>query len=594
MTLLHRLRFAARPFVTRSLRGPRGRRAVAVAIVLAICSGLAGLWIALGSGQFEHGVRRKLGLEPSMHQRELDEFMVFCHDDVDCRRIERELENTGEGFAMRLDGIALAQSAVAMHGPLVVPADEHAPLYGRARAALEGRPSTTGATPRRGAFDWKDADDRALLRVVLDAEFRPAVVRYASPLGLSDGIALVGFFAVAMLVLLGTVVGPVMVGIAFAQESHENTLQPVAGTALSPRAIALGMMAGALAPVAIVTVPQLAIAVLSASTSGNPLVFAGFVALLLPCAWALACLSAVVGLYAGRRRGPGLVGIALLAGAGTWALAGTSIGFQALGHVEAALVTMLPSGGLVLAAREAFLGGAEVRHGTLAIGPEWRLFAAAIGAIVVGVLALLAAERRIPGRIAAPLRRIEAMFGSAVLSALTLLAFSQERPTAVVLATLAMMVMPMQLLVMGRVPQGDTPGVRPPVNALRLLGEFASFVALHFALALVIVGPDFVEPLLPATAHLGWALGVAALASLRSVVAPMRLPATLWAGFSFVAAIVTFTTGVAIVTEHGHSPMFALMPLSPWLGAVQVALTVAIPVTLVRAVFRKGGSTPAG
>lgn len=592
MTLSHRLRFAARPFVTRSLRGPRGRRAVALAILLAMCSGLAGLWIALGSGQLEHGARRKLGLEPSMHERESAAFMVFCHDDVDCRRIERELENTGEGFAMRLDGIAMAQSAVGTFEPSI--AGEHARLHERARAALEGLPSTNGASPRRRGFNWRDSDHRALLGKILDAEFRPAVVRYASPLGLSDGIALMGFFAAAMLVLLGTVVGPVVVGIAFAQESHENTLQPVAGTALSPRAIALGLMAGALAPVAIVAVPQLAIAVLSASALGKPLVFAGFVALLLPCAWALACLSAVVGLYAGRRRGPGLVGIALLAGAGTWALAGTSIGFQALGRVEAALMTMLPSGGLVLAARQAFLGGAEVRHGAMVIGPEWRLFAAAIGAIVVGVLALLAAERRIPGRIAAPLRRIEAVFGSAVLSALTLVAFSQERPTSVILATLAMMVMPMQLLVMGRVPQGDTPGLRPPVDTLRLLGEFATFVALHLALALVIVGPHFVAALLPATGHLGWALGVAALASLRSVAAPMRLPATLWAGFSFVMAIVTFTTGVAIVTEVGRAPMFALMPLSPWLGALQIALTVVIPVTLVRAVLRPGArSTPA-
>ena len=584
MTLLHRLRFAARPFVTRSLRGPRGRRAVALAVVFAMCSGLAGLWIALGSGHLEHGVRRKLGLEPSMHERESDEFMVFCHDDVDCRRIERDLEDTGEGFAMRLDGIALAQDAVATYGP-VVPA-EHAPLYGRARAALDGRAATTGATPRRRGFDWRDADQRALLGLVLDADFRPAVVRYASPLGLPDGIALVGFFAAAALVVLGTVVGPVMVGISFAQEAHENTLQPVAGTALSPRAIALGLMAGALAPVAIVAVPQLAIAVLAAIVFGNPLALAGFVALLVACAWALACLCAVVGLYAGRRRGPGLVGMALLAGAGTWALAGTSLGFQALGRVEAELMTMLPSAGLVLAVREAFLGGAEFRHGALAIGPEWRLFAAAVGSIVVGGLALLAAERRIPGRIAAPLRRIEAVFGSAVLSALTLLAFSEERPTWVVLATLAMMVMPMQFLVMGRVPQGDTPGVRPPVDVARLLGEFAAFVALHLVLALVILGPRFVAPLLPATAHLGWALGVAALASLCSDAAPMRLPATLWAGFSFVAAIVTFTTGVAIVTEHGHAPMFALMPLSPWLGAVQIALTVAIPVTLVRAMFR--------
>lgn len=591
MTLLHRLRFAARPFVTRSLRGPRGRRAVALAILLAMCSGLAGLWIALGAGHLEHEVRRKLGLEPSMQQRESDGFVVFCHDDVDCRRIEREFGHAGEGFAMQLDGIAFAQGAVATYGPSV-PA-EYAPLHARARAALEGLPSTIGATPRRRAFDWRDADHRALLGVVLDAEFRPAVVRYASPLGLSDGIALVGFFAAAALVVLGTVLGPVVVGIAFAQESHENTLQPVAGTALSPRAIALGLMAGALAPVAIVAVPQLVIAVLAAVTSGDPLALVGFVALLLPCAWALACLSAVVGLYAGRRRGPGLVGIALLAGASTWALAGTSIGFQALGRVEAALMTMLPSGGLVLAAREAFLGGAEFRHGALTIAPEWRLFAAAIGAIVVGGLALLAAERRIPGRMAAPLRRGEALFGSAVLSALTLLAFSQERPTSVVLATLAMMVMPMQFLVMGRVPQGDTPGVRPPVDTLRLLGEFVAFVALHLALAIVIVGPHFVEALLPATGHLGWALGVAALVSLRSVAAPMRLPATLWAGFSFVMAIVTFTTGVAIVTEVGRAPMFALMPLSPWLGAVQIALTLAIPVTLARAVLRPGArSTP--
>jgi hypothetical protein len=161
------------------------------------------------------------------------------------------------------------------------------------------------------------------------------------------------------------------------------------------------------------------------------------------------------------------------------------------------------------------------------------------------------------------------------------------------MATLAMLVMPMQIFIMARVPSGDVPSGAGRVRLGALLAEFAGFVAIHTALALVVLGPAWVCDVGPISAlQLAWGLAVAALVSIRVVAAPARLPALVWAGFAYVVAIVTFATGVGNIAMHrstGHSAneiLLALWEVSPALGLGQLALTLAIPVLFVRALQR--------
>ncbi len=597
---LARLRIAALPFVTRSLRGGRARRFAVLALVLALIGSTLGSWLALGDGELERGIREDLQLEPHRYEREHREFLVIVDDDASYERARRDRESMLERGSTIVAAGAMADRAMqARHTlrqavdaigveELIDPDDRE--LHRRAAQLLgEHEP------PRMRArnFAWDSGAEVERLRRIVDARGIPALERYASPLGVGWAVRLVGLLAGAALLVLFVVVGPVLTGIAVAQESHDNTLQPVAGTALSSRQIALGLVLGALAPVAIVAVPQLVLAVLAGVLVGDVLELATFFALLVPCAWAATMLALVVGLFAGRRRGTGAIGITLLAGLGTWLCAGIPLGFDRVSRSDAAVMTMLPSGGLVRGLRETFVGSMHVQVDDA--GLWWRLLAAAIASLVVGALALRAAERRVPGRFVSPLRRREALVGSIVLSALTLLAVSTFGGPEAAFVSLAAMVMPMQVLLMARVPAGDAPSGRGVVRLPALLGEFGVFVGLHCVLALAIVGPEFLVRLADSgTLHLLWALAVAPLVALRIVAAPPRLPASVFAGFGFVCAIIEFVSGTAqVLGDWRNAPLFPLMRVSPVLGLLHVALLVVVPWALVRGIRRASRSTPA-
>ena len=598
MSLVQSLRVAALPFVTRSLRGARSRRLWVLAAVLAMATSLIGGWLALGNGELERGIREDMKLEPRRYEVEQREFTVIVpDDDVQWERALRDREALLAGdvephpSALRermFAGRRVMQQAT-MH-PLQSVPERHRELY-RAAAALVGDQDPAISLGRARTFDWINGNDVDQLRAIVDRNGIPELARYESPLGLGGAVRLVGLLASGLLLVLVIVVGPVLTGIAVAQESHENTLQPVAGTALSARQIALGLVLGALAPVAIVAAPQLALAAIAAIVAGNIGAFGAFVALLVPCAWAITMLALAVGLFAGRRRGTGAIGITLLAGLGVWLCAGIPLGFERLNRSTAAVMTLLPSGGLFHCMREAFLGSA--RGGSYeARELGMRLLAAAIASIVVGVLALRAAERRVPGRFVAPLHRSEVLVGSAVLSALTLLAMCELGGREVAFVSLAAMVMPMQILLMARVPVGDAPSGRGIVGLPALLGEFAGFVAIHGALALAIVGAEFLERLdEPGTLHLLWALAIAPLVAIRIVAAPPKLTVSVWAGFAFVLAIIEYITGCAQVGGAArHESFLPLARVSPWLALLHVALLVLVPWTLVRGIRRVGGT----
>jgi hypothetical protein len=601
MSVIERLRIAALPFVTRSLRGGRSRRLWVLAFVLAIATSLVGGWLALGSGELERGIREDLRLEQRRYEREMREFVVIVpDDDLAWRRATGDLREAEEGgLVRRYDSVvsertwiarSVLNEAVATAQHVRFHDAELRELAVRARALLdEFHQPVVEPTGRARLFDWNDSDKVELLHNIVERRGIPSIERYASPLGLADAVRIVGFFACGMLLVLVVVVGPVLTGIAIAQEAHENTLQPVAGTALSARQIAGGLVLGALAPVAIVAAPQAAIAVLAGIVAGHALTLAAFVALLVACAWAITMLALAVGLFAGRRRGSGAIAITLLAGLGVWLCAGIPLGFEPIGRTSAAIVTLLPSGGLVWCMRETFLGPlAFARFEQVPLdGP---LVAAACASLVVGALALRAAERRVVGRFVAPLHRGEVLLGSAVLSALTVFAMWQKDLDGALFASLAVMVMPMQVLLMSRVPVGDAPAGFGTVRLGALMREFAAFVGIHFAFALVLHGPDVLDKIvaLPAI-HVVWALAIAPLVAIRIVVGVPRLVASVWAGFAFVLAIVEYFSGVGQLISSRQEELFPIWRVSPLLGILHVALLVLVPWTLVRGIRRAGG-----
>jgi hypothetical protein len=599
------LRAAVRPFVARSLRGPRARRSLALSAVLAAVVVALGLWLARGDGELERETRRGLRLEKSSHELMVQEFVFVAHNEWALRDAKSELRLLVESDHVDFDrhGGALHQMAAAGHDtlraalavhPVAIPI-EHAELAGRARIVLDRHAhwSSDRRVGRSAGFDWNDEAYVGRLRTIVEHDLVPEIVEYGSPLGTRESIGIVGLLAGLLLTVLATVVAPVLVGIAVAQETHENTLQPLTGTSLSPRQLALGLIVGPAAPVAIVALPQLALVLFASVLVARPLPALAFVALLVPCVFALAMLAQVVGLHAGKRRGAGIIGITLLALAGTWALVGFALGIdQWFTRSKAGVMALVPSGGLVHFLREAFVGGLTLPAHLEVVDGVWfgtRLVVSAITCVVLGVLALRATERRILGRFATPLSRTEAFVGVAVLSTLTLLAVP-EGATQAWLGTLAMLVMPMQIFVMGRVPVGDAPAGTARVRTGALLGEFAAFVAIHAVFATAIVGVGWLDDLRPvSTLQLGWGLAVAALVSIRVVAAPAKLPVLVWAGFAYVLAIITFVTGAINLASarqpYGHRTelLFALWEASPVLGLVQAAFTLAIPVLFVRA-----------
>jgi hypothetical protein len=398
-----------------------------------------------------------------------------------------------------------------------------------------------------------------------------------------------------VLSILMMIVAPLLTGVQIAQEVHENTLQPVTGTALSARQLVIGLTSGPLAQAGVLALPQAAIILVTAAIAGAPVPAVGFLILTVCAGGLLAMLTQLVGYGVGRRRAPGLVGIALMALLGGSLLAGTGIGLN-IDREMIGLVTIVPQSGPVHLLREAF-----VPAGRLGAADAWaidvRLVFSALAFIVLAGVVHLALERRIADRTGPSLRRIESWIAVGALILMALLSlpdFGNDGGAPVYLISLAMLVMPLMVVLMGRVPVGDGPSSMRKIPLRMLLAEFTGFILLHLAITSIAVGGP--AALLPTSAaavlHLSWALAVAALLAVRAVAVPLRLGGGILAAMCLVMGMGEFVFGVIFMAEAhtslagGFDNFFPLFELSAVLGVLQIALTVAVPWSLVRALRR--------
>jgi hypothetical protein len=240
----------ALPFVTRSLRGGRGKRFVALSFGLALLTALTCLWIGLGRGETARSIRVDIGMELPIYEREHHEFVIVQRPGIDRDAV---LESRKP---MMIDGGRMTvREAIAQVAP-----PEHAELQARAKElASQWGPVEN---PDHG-FSWHDARQVYRLEKIVEREGIPAVVEYTPVVDLRGALQLLAIITGGLLVVLFTVVAPLLVALQQASERHENTLQPLTGTALGARELAVGLACGPLAIVAIFAAPLAALYVLA-------------------------------------------------------------------------------------------------------------------------------------------------------------------------------------------------------------------------------------------------------------------------------------------------------------------------------------------
>ena len=594
-SLLRQLHRTCLPFVTRSLRGNRMRRTLALSVVLAITSLFTGAWLALGAGSFEHDIRRGLDLEPSLWDRARVEHVIFVHHDYELHGIQAEVEQVlrqGDPlpeWGRVTQGIREAVSTLH-HATQSNAPRRHAELQSRARELHESH-GYTFAEDWYSHFDWNDPNDVARLDSIVEHGLIPRVERYRSPLGVVGAIKLISVLGGGAILFGLFVVGPLTVGTQLAQEAHENTLAPLTGTALSARELVLGLSSGPLVVLGIVLAPQAVLFLVGSAATGSVVPALGTVALALAGSALLVMLTGLAGLALGRRQSPGLVGTALLSALGLMFLLGLALGCQ-LAPDTLGLVTIVPHAGAFHLLRESLAPAGALGFADL-VALDLRLVVAGLVFVVLTGVTLAAVQRRIAASSGPTLRRGEAFVGAAmiVLASLLVPHGSVDFRAPELVGTLALVVVPFMLLVMARVPVGVLVGTGDAGRramrgvVLRCLGEFGAFVALHvFAATLLWWDGPWALSRTEGSLHLVWALAVAGLVAIRVVVVPTRLLGALYLGFCLLMALVAYVTGaVFLVDGGGGSAFFALSHLSPMLGAAEALLWIVIPWSLLRA-----------
>ncbi|MEX1367979.1 MAG: hypothetical protein AB1Z98_32920 [Nannocystaceae bacterium] len=588
--ILQELRLACLPFVTRALRGSRRRRFTVGSALVALLVILLGTTVGQSSGPMAHDMRVSLGLEISRWDRQDLDFIVFVEDE---RARARVLQDWGSGRTETLgryeaEAAWLLLDAVA--NPEVIAPETMQPLQQRARALRDSRPDLVpeDLEQRRQYqhFDWGSPRDQRRLRAIVDAELMPRVEVYRSPLDAAATVRLVGGLAGAVLMLLGLLLAPLWVALSLAQELHDNTLQPLTGTALTARQLVIGIIAGALSPVLLFGAPLLALSLGAAAVAGQLIPALGFVVMTLAMGAMLIGLSMLVALAVGRRRAPGIVGIGLAAALGLAGMLGLTMGLH-LRSQSLGVVTIMPAAGPGHLLAEAFFPVNHL-HAPDAFELALRLALATVGALVLGGLALRAIERIVGGtQHDGALSRAEGMLAAAFLVVLATAAIPVgESFGPTMLGAVAVALLPLQLVLMGRVPGGDVPPSRRRVPVASLLGENAAWLVLAgLASVLVAGGPDSVRAGgLFGVMHVGWAVVVMAFITLRAAALPTSIPAKLWllvcAGF----VMIEYGTGaVWCLDDPGLEMVFPLANAAPLLGLVHVGMFVWIPVSLLRA-----------
>jgi hypothetical protein len=587
--LLAKLPAFALPFVTRSLRGGRGRRYALFSLMIAAATALIGFWLALGSGTFEQAVRVELRLEQNEWERQRVEFVVYTHDQYeheyaleDIRRIRQhgpyDPGTYGEATIVSQDGMRLVEQAALT--PVLRQEDQA--LRDRAWSLVGEYPHNEWST----RFDWASAQQRAMLEQVLDRHAIPEVRRYESPLGLADALKVIGVLAGLLLAACATVFGPLLVALQQAQERHENTLTPLTGTALTPRELALGLAAGPMAVVAIFAAPQLLLFGACALLTGDVIIALALIGSLAATGLFFTFAAQLLGQLVGHRRTPGIVAIALMAVLGIAWLTGAAFLAEA-DRTIAGLPALLPTYGLAaLLARS--IGELNLWYFDVMLVAT---LAWSVAALVFAGLALTALTRKIEARPGPLLDRRAGLLGALTCIGLVHFALSQTEERGMLLYLgLAALALPFTLLLMARVPVGDDPPRMRRVPVPRLLAEFASWGFAHILLAYLAahsVTPDRVlHPV--AMLYIGWCVVVLGLMAIRLVSIPARLIDHLFLGFCAASLLVGFVQAVFWAFERQPSieHVFALSMVSPVLGLVQVAVTIAVPVLLARSLSK--------
>lgn len=606
------LHAASLPFVTRAMRGNhRGRYAV-IAVLLALVSVVLGTWTALGSGELERELRVAMKLEPYKHDQERQGFLLFAEDEVEARILRREIKEHLDPLRLgaiaradtRYEGEHAARVVDSLHdGMIALASVEHHPRLQHYRPQANAMLRNFSVHELERMREWSYAQEHVepgQLDAILARQLEPAVVLYRSPLAAADALKLTGLFAGGLTLLLLMIYAPVLAGTQMAQEVHENTLQPLTGTALSARELVLGLSLGPAAVVALLAAPQVILLLAAAIAVGNVLPALAMVLIGLIGGAFLTVLAQLAGFALGGQRTPGLLGVAMLAVLAPLALFGAvfgldlprgGLGVLALIPQAAASHSLfeafLPAG---TALRAAELGSAEVASAgvSAALGT--------LGMLCFAYLGQRALERRVGELAPAALRRSEALLGAGVSVALIMLANPLRQhsydASGFYLGNLALALVPLALLLMMRVPLGDTPPALRRVPFAGLLGEFAVAVALYLAVAVAMTGIDRIELLGSpvALAYLAWMVAVVGLLAIRVVALPMTLLAKVWAGVCGIGVGVAF---VHVVEWSRHSFRPASSPVmlwdaSPLLGLLQVVLMVLIPALLVRTLQNRG------
>jgi hypothetical protein len=588
--LLSKLPAFALPFVTRSLRGGRGKRHLIFSLVIAALTGIVGLWLALGSGNFEQGLRAEFGLEKHEFQREREEFTLYVHSQDELRRAERELRQLREPLHSREYG-DVSQLEEWGRDTLQRASDSYAPanlvgLRDQARqlTGLEGSP-----TLYTSSFNWHEPSEVEGLRAIVARGGVPTVELYRSPLGIRDALKISGFLAGMLLAAFATVFAPLLVAVQQAQERHENTLMPLTGTALSPRELAMGLALGPISVIAIFAIPQLAIFLICSAVAGEVLVAGALLAALLATSVLFTFGAQLLGQLFGHRRTPGVIGISLMAITGVAWLMGGAFAADADNDI-AGFAAVFPHIGLAALLAEVFIEvSASFRWAFVAT------FVWTIGAVVLAWLAMTALSRKIEGSDGVLLSRVQALIGALICIVLVNVAIPQESygdDGVHQYVGLGMLALPFFALLLTRIPTGDGPARMRKVPVAKLLLEFGTWGIAHVLLVGLLFGiaENGLHPI--SLAWMTWCVVVLGLIAIRIVATPGKVAANVWTGFCAFSLPLGFGQSLFWGVERNHEleDVFVLMQLSPVLGLIQIGLTIWIPLSLLRSLRSNLGS----
>lgn len=581
---LSELRAACLPFVTRSLRGHRLRLTWAAAVLLSMVSLVGGLWMAQSIGA--RAMRTELRWETPPAQREIADFTIYADTENEERHLRRLVDRIAEGEApshgrlQRVTNAACAGMTVFGFGDDAQPAD--ADLVARARQA------TASPVCQTAGRSIAATTDPQWVQAVLDRDLAPRVRRYHSPLGIAATLGAIGMFAGGIVGIGLLFVAPLLIGLQMAQEVHDNTLQPLTGTALTARHLAVGIASGPLTAIGIALCGPLALWAIGAIATGNVLAGLGTLATVVAASGVLIFGAQLVAMTLGRHRSPGIVTIVLAIALGSLTVTGIALGLQ-VERSTVGLIATLPGSASVLLWMKTFAPFSEVSAYGLH-SPMARVLLGACGMLTLTGIAIVVLERKILTRGQGLLSRGEAAFATVVLAGMALVAVpsSTDDFASMYLLSLFALLGPLQLVLMTRVPVGSLPPKMRTIPLSALLVEYAAALGIHLVMTLFVAEtPDLAKLGPGGILHLGWALTVLALMTIRGTATPTSIPARLWFGFVLVAVFVELGLGAALASS-GHGNIFPLEHVPALMGLLYLAMLMWAPVSLALGLTRAG------